>query len=593
MASKIKGITVEIGGDTTKLSKALEDVNKDLKDTQGDLKRIDKLLKIDPSNVELLEQKQRALTDAISGTNQKLETLQTAADQAKEKLNLGEITQKQFDELQRAVIEAEQKLNDLKSQASDTASSLKKVNGSSEIAASSLDSMSDSSKDAARNISDAGDAVDDFSDKAKKMDDITGKISKGAGAVATAAMATVPATEDFRDAMGKLAVNTDEAGLSVDNVRNALSKMYGVTGDVESSVESLSDLMQTGFNDNQITASVDALAGAVVRFPDTLNIESLADSIQETVATGEATGQYAELLGRLGIKVDDYTASMEGTNEEQRKMLAVDTLLRSGLSETYDQWSANNTELTSYRESQLRLKESLGKLADAMTPLVNAVSDLTTKFLDWFNGMDDGKQRMVIALATMAFAFSPVMKAVNGAMDLFQSFGGLTDMVNGKALLLTGTLMAVVGTVGAVADAWSKMSGGEKVASVLGVVAAAAAACAVAMGAITGPVGAIAAAAAIAGGIGTALVAVHNANKRAQTSNSTMDAMKNYSTGGGGNYQSQQNGGYSGGGYQDQRMSRGGGQPFVLEMDGRKMARGMMPYMDEERKRIGTSFVGG
>jgi phage-related minor tail protein len=82
MANRIKGITVEIGGDTTKLSKALEGVNKTIKNTQTKLKDVEKLLKLDPTNTELLSQKQKLLGDAVKDTKSKLDTLKQASEQA-------------------------------------------------------------------------------------------------------------------------------------------------------------------------------------------------------------------------------------------------------------------------------------------------------------------------------------------------------------------------------------------------------------------------------------------------------------------------------------------------------------------------------
>ena len=114
MASRIQGITVEIGGDTTKLSSALSGVNKEIKNTQSQLKDVEKLLKLDPTNTELLAQKQRLLGDAIKETKDKLDTLKTAASQANEQLQKGDITQEQYDGLQREIQETEQKLKSLK-----------------------------------------------------------------------------------------------------------------------------------------------------------------------------------------------------------------------------------------------------------------------------------------------------------------------------------------------------------------------------------------------------------------------------------------------------------------------------------------------
>ena len=101
MANRIKGITVEIGGDTTKLSKALEGVNKTIKNTQTQLKDVEKLLKLDPTNTELLSQKQHLLADSITATKDKLATLKTAAEQANQALANGEISQEQYDALQK------------------------------------------------------------------------------------------------------------------------------------------------------------------------------------------------------------------------------------------------------------------------------------------------------------------------------------------------------------------------------------------------------------------------------------------------------------------------------------------------------------
>ena len=86
MAGRIKGITVEIGGDTTGLEKALKNVNSTIKNTQSQLKDVNRLLKLDPSNTELLSQKQRALKDAIGATKEKLDSLKIAQEQAKQQL---------------------------------------------------------------------------------------------------------------------------------------------------------------------------------------------------------------------------------------------------------------------------------------------------------------------------------------------------------------------------------------------------------------------------------------------------------------------------------------------------------------------------
>lgn len=127
MANRIKGITVEIGGDTTKLQTALKGINGQIKNTQSALKDVEKLLKLDPTNTTLLAQKQKLLTQAIGETKEKLATLKTAAQQANEQLQKGKITQAQYDALQREIAETESELKKLEAQASKSNQTLAKL----------------------------------------------------------------------------------------------------------------------------------------------------------------------------------------------------------------------------------------------------------------------------------------------------------------------------------------------------------------------------------------------------------------------------------------------------------------------------------
>ena len=127
MADRIKGITVEINGDTTGLSKALSGVNKEIRNTQAQLKDVNKLLKLDPGNTELIAQKHKLLQQAVEETKKKLQSLKEAQKQADEALKNGTISQEQYDGLQREIAETTQKLKDLEAQAEQSATALQKI----------------------------------------------------------------------------------------------------------------------------------------------------------------------------------------------------------------------------------------------------------------------------------------------------------------------------------------------------------------------------------------------------------------------------------------------------------------------------------
>lgn len=125
--SRIKGITVEINGDVTGLDKALKNVNSTIKTTQNQLKDVERLLKLDPTNTELLSQKQRMLSESVQATKEKLDALKTAQEQAKQQLENGTLGQDKYDALQREIIATEQELEKLAKQAGETKEALVKM----------------------------------------------------------------------------------------------------------------------------------------------------------------------------------------------------------------------------------------------------------------------------------------------------------------------------------------------------------------------------------------------------------------------------------------------------------------------------------
>ncbi len=202
MANRIKGITVEIGGDTTKLSKALEGVNKNIKNTQTQLKDVQKLLKLDPSNTELISQKHKLLADALKATKEKLETLKTAAEQANQALANGDISQEQYDALQREIIEKEQELQNLQREAEASSTALAKLGQAGEM------------------LEKAGDKIADVGTT------LTTHVTFPVMAAGTAAVKTAA---DFDSAMSKVAAVSGATGDELDALRDKAREMGAKT----------------------------------------------------------------------------------------------------------------------------------------------------------------------------------------------------------------------------------------------------------------------------------------------------------------------------------------------------------------------------
>lgn len=188
-------------------------------------------------------------------------------------------------------------------------------------------------------------------------------------------------TQEYRKDMSLLNQNAIDAGVSLEITSTAMRNLNAITGETDSNVEAVSNLLATGFKDNGLLEAVDALSGAVIKFPDTMKIESLADSLQETVATGEATGQFAELLGRLGINVENYNKQIGHMTDAHRASYSIMLLNRQGMSEINEQYRKNNEALIATANAEYDYNQAMAELGEVLEPLKAGVLTQFTKLL--------------------------------------------------------------------------------------------------------------------------------------------------------------------------------------------------------------------
>ena len=221
MASKtIKGITIEIGGDTTKLGKALENTEKKSRSLQVELRQIEQSLKFNPSNVELLTQKQTVLTQSIAETRDKLDTLKEAERQVIAQFERGEVAEEQVRALQREIIKTENQLESMGSE----------LNSTTKL----MDDLANGTAEAERNTQEYQESLDkankeleEFKGKASDAFDVLGKgvLAIGAGATATAGYALKLST-DFDKAFNTLQTRTGATAEEMDGLNVAMENVY-------------------------------------------------------------------------------------------------------------------------------------------------------------------------------------------------------------------------------------------------------------------------------------------------------------------------------------------------------------------------------
>ena len=286
--NRIRGITVEIGGDTTKLQTALKGVNTEIRNTQSQLKDVEKLLKLDPGNTELIAQKHRLLAQAVSETREKLETLKTAQQQADEALRNGMISQDQYDALQREIIEKEQRLRSLEEQANQSATALQKIGATGE------------------KLQTVGNKI---SSVGQKLLPVTGVVTGlGTAAVKTAA--------DFDSAMSRVAAVSGATGSDFDSLRDKAREMGAKTKfSATEAADAMNYMAMAGWKTEDMLSGIEGVMYLAAASGEDLATTSdiVTDALTAFGLTAADSGHFADVLAAASSNANTNVSMMGET----------------------------------------------------------------------------------------------------------------------------------------------------------------------------------------------------------------------------------------------------------------------------------------
>ena len=471
---RIKGLTIEISGDTTQLSESLHDVNKSITSTQAQLKDVEKLLKLDPTNTEMLAQKQELLTQAISKTEEKLETLKDAAVQAEKQLGEGKISQEQFAALQREIAATEIELKRYDSQLDTAADATEDLGDAVEHAAQDsgdaseeIGELSDAADDLGDAAEDAGDGTKDLGESARDSGDgfsvLDGAVATFIGNGLTALVSAIgdaistfaelsESTQEYRENMSKLYTATSAAGMDADYITQAYSQLYGVLGDETATTTTISNFEKLGVSMQDMDSLLDSATGIWAVYGDSIPLDGLAESVNETAKVGQITGTMADAINWASASNDTWTNALSGNaaalsafqsgvsqgmsaedafnealaacgDEQERQQLIISTLngLYADSAETYRE---NNASIIDAREATVNYQDAVAGVGAAMEPLQTTMTNFKANLI---SGVSP-------ALQELSDAFMDVVTGADGAEEgIASAVTGLVDTVSSMA----------------------------------------------------------------------------------------------------------------------------------------------------------------
>lgn len=471
---RIKGLTIEIGGDTTQLSKSLHDVNKSITSTQAQLKDVERLLKLDPTNTEMLAQKQELLTQAISKTEEKLETLKDAAVQAEKQLGEGKISQEQFAALQREIAATEIELKRYDSQLDTAADATEDLGDAAEQAAQDsgdasekIGELSDAADDLGDAAEDAGDGTKDLGESARDSGDgfsvLDGAVATFIGNGLTALVSAIgdaistfaelsESTQEYRENMSKLDTAASAAGMDAGSIADAYTDLYGVLGDETATTTTISNFAKLGVSMQDMDSLLDSATGIWAVYGDSIPLDGLAESVNETAKVGQITGTMADAINWASASNDTWTNALSGNaaalsafqsgvsqgmsaedafnealaacgDEQERQQLIISTLngLYADSAETYRE---NNASIIDARQATLYYQDAVAGVGAAMEPLQTTMTRFKANLI---SGVSP-------ALQELSDAFMDVVTGADGAEEgIASAVTGLVDTVSSMA----------------------------------------------------------------------------------------------------------------------------------------------------------------
>lgn len=364
---QIKGITIEIDGKTTGLTKALKAANSEIKTTKSQLNSVEKALKLDPKNVDLLKAKQNALNGVIKETKEKLDMEKQAAESAKKELELGNITQGEYDALQAEIVTTTNELSNLEKQARQASS----------VLGSQMQAAGAHIKEVGNNISELGEKVTGVGDKVSALGGkMTATITMPVVAGGTAA---VKQATDYSSALAKLSTIADTTQTPLDDLDASIMALSDSTGmgaaeiaeasyqaisagqstkDAVGFVEQANVLARAGFT--SMSTATDTLTTALNAYGLSADqVSSVSDKLITTQNLGKTTVD--ELGASMGKVIP--TAAMYGVNLDQLSAAYI-TMTKNGIgtaeSTTYINGMLNELGKSGSTTSDI-LKEKTGK----------------------------------------------------------------------------------------------------------------------------------------------------------------------------------------------------------------------------------------
>ena len=439
MAKKTQA-QIEFKAVTSEFTSGIKEVNSSLKTMQNELKLNSAQLKNNGEDADLLTQRQQVLQRQYDATSQKIELTQKSLEEAKRVL--GE-NSTEYRNLENALLRAKTAQQNIQGEINQTSRRLEDLENSANNAEDDIESLS-------RELNDLGDAANSteggFTTLKGAMASFTGNVLSNVvskiGELAGRLFDLNEETKEFRMNMAKLDGASEQYGYSQDYVNGKIKEMYGYFQDDQVAVNAISNLEGLKLSENELSNALNAGIAVWTAYGDSIPIEGLTESINESAQVSKVTGSLADALNWAGISEDNFNKKLESCNSTKERARLITDTLNEAYGNSKQKYDENTESMRANNEANMELLQKQAELGEALEPVDTALTNLKV---------------------TVLSGITPAIQFLSGGItNLISAFQSLPEGTQTTILAIAGISLAIVGLIGSVgiiSSAWGVLTG--------------------------------------------------------------------------------------------------------------------------------------
>lgn len=396
----VRQITTEISiKNEAEFRKQMKAVNNSLSGMKSEMAKVSAEFDGQANSAEALRKKQAILQQQYDQQKEKVQALARMLESAKSA----------HDENSDVVLSYQRQLNTATVELIKFDRELKNTDKYLDEAAQSADGTASSIDEFGKAVKDAGDEGFDGMGQLKeafgqlgeaaKSGDINGVVAAlssmkgvlvggaavaGAKALADGIINITESTKEYRTILGTLEVSSKQAGYTQEQTTEIYKKFQAVLGDTQKAATATANLQALGLSQENLRTIMEQAIGAWATYGDSIPIDSLSESINETVQVGKVTGVFADALNWAGTSEDEFNERLAAcVDTTERANLVLTQLSEQGLQATGQAWVENNKDIISANSAQEMMNESLARLGEELQPASNFLIEFGSVYVDW------------------------------------------------------------------------------------------------------------------------------------------------------------------------------------------------------------------